>query len=560
MIPILYEKTEITFESNGICRLVDCISCYVTEERNGIYECEFKYPVTGEYYDEIIEGRIIACTHDEAGDMQPFDIYKSSKPINGVVTFNAHHISYRQNEIAVKPFTSTTCALAIQALKDNSINTNPFTYWTDKSVSGNYKVETIRNLRGLLGGEEGSLLDVFGTAEFEWDKFTTKMHLNRGQNTDVQIRYGKNLIDITDENDYSGTYNGVAPFWKGTVLNEETGEQRDEFVCLEDYAVYSENETYGGRTIVVPLDLSTEFEQAPTEDDLESAALAYLTNAELPDRNITVNFVQLWQTEEYAEYAPLQRCKLCDTVQVFYPLLGISTRQEIIAVEWDALLERYSKMELGTARKSYADVISSKTKEEVEKAIRSQGEEVLSILDQAVATATALITGANGGYVVINRNAEGKPIEVLILDNEDIDQAVNVWRWNMNGIGYSSTGYDGTYTTAWTIDGAFNADFITAGTIDASLIAANAITAEHIDMDSLQANIATIGDPNGYHLTLTGDEIGFFDKTGAEVAYISRNTLYITRSIVLDEMRVGEEKWSWKLDDRDDSIVLRWIG
>ena len=560
MIPILYEKTETEFTSNGIARLSDIKSCLITEGRNDIYECEFEYPITGRHYSDIQEGRIIACTHDETGDVQPFDIYASSKPINGIVTFRAHHISYRQNEISVKPFTAANCVDAIQALKTNSINNNPFTYWTDKTTTGSYKLTTIRSLRGLLGGEEGSLLDIYGTAEFEWDKFTVKMHLHRGVDTDVQIRYGKNLVDINDDTDYSGTYNGVAPFWKGMVTNEETGEQTEQFVCLEDYAVYSENSTYCGRAIVVPLDLSTEYESPPTEDDLEEAALSYLSGAELPNRNIAVDFVQLWQTEEYANYAPLQRCKLCDTVQVIYSQLGINTRQQIITVVWDALLERYSLIELGKPKSTYAQVVNSKTKEEVEQAILEATAETRTALSQAIAAATAMITGANGGYVVINTSADGRPQEVLILDNENIDEAVNVWRWNMNGIGYSSTGYDGTYTTAWTIDGKFNADFITTGTLNAALIEAGSITADHIDLDSLQTNIAYIGDPNSYHLQLDGGEIGFFDGSGAKVAYINNNTLYITQSVVLDEMRVGQDRWSFKLDPSDDSLILKWIG
>ena len=560
MIPILYEKTETEFANNGICRLTDIISATVEEQRNGIYECEFEYPVSGANFEKITEGRIIACTHDEVGDLQPFDIYGSSKPINGVVTFYAHHISYRQNEISVKPFTAANCAAAIQALKENSINSNPFTYWTDKTTAGNYNVTTIRSLRGLLGGQEGSLLDIYGTAEFEWDKFTVKMHSARGADTDVQIRYGKNLIDINDDTDYSGTYNGVAPFWKGMVTNEETGEQTEEFVCLEDYAVYSENSTYCGRDIVVPLDMSSEYESAPTEADLEEDALAYLEGAEAPDRNLVVDFIPLWQTEEYANYAPLQRCKLCDTVQVFYPDLGISTRQKIIAVTWDVLLERYSEMELGKPRSTYSQVINSKTKEEIEQAILEANSETRTALAQAIAVATAMITGANGGYVVINTSADGRPQEVLILDNENIDEAVNVWRWNMNGIGYSSTGYDGTYTTAWTIDGKFNADFITTGTLNAALIEAGSIKANHIDLESLQTNIAYIGDKNGYHMELDGGELGFYDGSGAKVAYINNNTLYITQSVVLDEMRVGHDKWSFKLDPSDDSLILKWIG
>lgn len=93
MIPILYESNETRFTSNGIGRLRDCISCAVTEERNGIFECDFEYPVTGAHYEDIIEGRIVYVTHDDTGIPQPFDIVGSTKPISGVVTFHAVHIS-----------------------------------------------------------------------------------------------------------------------------------------------------------------------------------------------------------------------------------------------------------------------------------------------------------------------------------------------------------------------------------------------------------------------------------------------------------------------------------
>ena len=559
MIPILYEKNETEFTSNGIARLSDIKSCVVTEGRNDIYECEFEYPIYGSHYSDIQEGRIIACTHDETGDVQPFDIYASSKPINGIVTFRAHHISYRQNEISVKPFTAANCAAAIAALKTNSINTNPFTYWTDKSVTSDYESDTIRSLRGLLGGEQGSLLDIYGTGEYEWDKFVTKLHLNRGTDTDIEIRYGKNLIEITADTDYSDTFNGVAPFWKGTTLDESTGEQTETFVSLPEWAIYSENTTYGGRNIVIPLDMSESFQTPPTAANLRTAAAAYLVNKELPEVNLKVKFIQLWQTEEYAEYAPLQRCKLCDTVKVFYPAIGVSARQKIIKVVWNALLDRYNEMELGKPKSSYAQTIAQNTQEIVDTSVETRSSRMKTLLQEAINTATALITGANGGYVVINRNASGKPVELLIADNEDINQAVNVWRWNMNGIGYSSTGYNGPYTTAWTIDGAFNADFITSGTINSNLIAADSITTDHIDMNSLQTNLAYVGDRNGYHLELTGEKIGFYDGR-QEVAYISGQRLYINQSVVLDEMQLGSNKWSWKYNNNDDSMYLKWIG
>ena len=295
MIPILYESTETNFKSNGLGRLSDCISCVVHEERNGVYECEFEYPITGAHYDEIIKGRIIACVHDEVGDIQPFDIYKRTAPIDGVVTFFAHHISYRQNGIVVKPFTASSCTQAMQGLKTNSTSTNPFTYWTNKSVNASFSLDIPKTLKALLGGVEGSILDVFGTGEYEFDKFTVKLHTHRGDDTGIQIRYGKNLIDLQDDIDCTDCYTGVVPYW----INS-SGETQ-ELVHLSTWVVDSGKPTYGSRSIIIPMDLTGEFETKPTETQLREKALAKLNDNEpwLPKESITVDFVQLWQTEEY---------------------------------------------------------------------------------------------------------------------------------------------------------------------------------------------------------------------------------------------------------------------
>ena len=112
MIPILYDKSETAFTSGGLGFLSDCVSCTVTEELNGIFECEFEYPITGPLYSYLTEGNIIFATHDDTKAPQPFDIYSHSAPINGVVTYYAHHISYRLSNIIIGPNTYHTCAAA----------------------------------------------------------------------------------------------------------------------------------------------------------------------------------------------------------------------------------------------------------------------------------------------------------------------------------------------------------------------------------------------------------------------------------------------------------------
>lgn len=372
MIPILYESNETAFTGDGICRLVSCISCTVLEERNGVYCCEFQYPVTGFNFDKITIGRIIACSHDEDGDIQPFDIYKVSEPINGVVTFYANHISYRLNEIVVMPFTANDCISAMAGLKTNSIGSNPFVFNTNKSVSAEYKVEVPSSIRGLLGGQENSILDVYGSGEYDFDKYSVYLYRNRGLDKDVSIRYGKNLIDYTNETDYGSTYNAVAPYWMGEVMDGESGASESKLITLTEGYISSGQTLPSGRTVIAPMDLSGEFETQPTEAELRTLATSKLSDSDgwQPTQNITVDFVQLWQTEEYKYFAPLQTVRLCDTILVDVPMYGVTgLRIKVVKVIWNVLLERYDEMELGNAQTTLATAIndSSQLPQEIKK-------------------------------------------------------------------------------------------------------------------------------------------------------------------------------------------------
>lgn len=484
MIPILYRTDELNFTSNGMGRLADCVSCTVTEERNGIYECEFKYPITGKHYQWMCDnGGVVGCIHDDNHDVQLFEIYAYSAPIDGIVTFNAHHISYRLCNIVAKPFTASSCALALVALGTNATTKCPFTFWTDKTVISDFKLETPDNIRAVLGGQRGSILDVYGKGDYEFDRFDVKLYVNRGINTNATIRYGKNMRDIVRKYDTSGSNTAVVPFWTngdGVVVT------LPEYVVMSPDAPLAEapwtaddnfmTEDHGEdiwfhylNIVPIQLDLSQNFEEAPTEEELRTAAQNYLANNQpwVPSDNITVDFVQLWQTPEYENVAILQRFKLCDTVDIFYPELGITqTSAKIIKVVYNVLTEQYDSMEIGTPTTTLAQSIANALDADLD----LKNYPSVSFLESAIRYATQKITGGLGGYVVFNNNANGEPQEILIMDTDDIYTAVNVIRMNKNGIGFSQTGYEGPFTSAWTIDGRFNADFIASGTILANFI------------------------------------------------------------------------------------------
>lgn len=352
MIPIIYEQNEIAFVSNGLGRLRDMIECVVTEERNGIYEVDFSYPVDGLNFDLIQPGRIIACTHDDRGDIQPFDIVSYTKPIDGVVSFHGVHISYRQSQIVASGKNINSLSDAFTMLSGGSPS-NPFTYETDKTSTA-YLASADgepRTVRQFLGGVEGSILDTYG-GEYEWDKFRVILHSARGADRDLVIRYGVNMEDFSDESDYSETYTAVVPFWRG-----DDGKGNE--VVVKGSLVTSGVTSYNGRELCVPMDLSDKFETKPSAAQLQSLAAATMSSGQsyLPQRSISVKFVDLSTQDEYADVAPLMACRLCDTISVVFPRYNMSGKFKIVKVVYDVLLNRYEEMELGTLSTSLAEAL-----------------------------------------------------------------------------------------------------------------------------------------------------------------------------------------------------------
>lgn len=458
MIPILYESTETTFTSNGIGRLSDAVSCVVSEERNGPYELQMEYPTTGIHYSDIQLFRIIFAVPADGKSGQPFEIYEISRPLNGVVTVRAWHLSYRLNKIVVKPFTAASCSAALTGLKNNSTTTNPFTFGTDKNVSANFTVKTPTECRGLLGGQAGSILDVFGKGDYEFDKFQVYLYTNRGADNGVTIRYGKNLTDLDAEIGMDTVYTGIVPYY----YNEDTAD----LVTINGLILWGDHRSDYPVDMVKPVDLSDKWEEsAPTKAQLLAAAQSYMDSNpgwEL-NTNLKVSFVALADTVEYKNVSALQRVNLCDTVTIIHEGLGVSATAKVVKTEYNVLLERYDSIELGTASVSLGQAIEDTI-------INSDTVPTTSEMQRAIQNGTALITGNSGGYVVLKKNANGQPEELLVMDSPNINTASNVWRWNSSGLGFSPNGYSGPYNTAWTYDGKFYVDWVTAGAINAALV------------------------------------------------------------------------------------------
>lgn len=460
MIPILYAQTDPAFTSNGMGRLAEATSCTVTEVRNGEYELELTYPITGKLYNYIQEGRIVAATHDDQGDRQRFIIYRRSAPINGLVTFYAHHISYKLNDIVLDPVTATSAAAAMSLMETQTTPVNPFTMEIDRVVtSGTFKTDIPMSVRAALGGTRGSVLEVFG-GEYEWDNMRVILHAHRGESSGITIRYGKNMTDLTQTYDELGTYDAVFPYWY---------QEGDGLVVIPEKYVVRQGVT---NPRIAAVDFTQDFQEKPDPAALKARAESWLSNNRpwVPNENIKIKFIQLWQTEEYKDVAALQRLHLCDRVNVYYPALGIEVDDvEIIKVVYNVLLDRYDEMELGEARSTFGETLIKPVIQEVEGIV--QNYPTKSFMQNAIDDATTAITGGAGGVFKFKFNANDQPVEFLILDTGNEATAENVWRWNAAGLGHSPNGYDGPYD---------DLAILANGDINASRIRTGTMSAEHI--------------------------------------------------------------------------------
>ena len=347
MIPILYENTETSFTTNGLGRLRDCISCTVTEERNGVYECDFEYPVSGQHYDLIKVGRIIGVTHDDRNEIQPFDIVSYSKPLDGIVSFHCTHISYRQSHMTVRGSNINSLSDAF-TLFGNATPSNPFTYTSDMTKSGYLACADgiPRSVRQMLGGIEGSILDTYG-GEYEWDKWNVILHSKRGVQRPFAIRYGVNMMSYNDELDTSNSYSSCIPYWTD-------GEQTVVATKVDSGSITPANH---GET--VPLDLSERFENKPTAAQLRTEAASYMNSSKpyLPTQTIKVSFERLQDLAGYEDFANLEQCELCDTIKVIFPDYGTDGYFKIVKTVWNALSDKYIEMELGSLSTTLSEAL-----------------------------------------------------------------------------------------------------------------------------------------------------------------------------------------------------------
>ena len=380
--PILYKANETNFEHLGVSVLSDASKCYVSRERNGIYILEFDYPVNGKDVDKIKEGMYIKADAGYRTKNQRFIVSKITKTQNEFKIYCQHISQVKTTMNAIRPditLTSVSAMGALRVWRDNLLDSREeFFVQSDISTlnSTTWKVENIENARDALGGKAGSILDVWG-GEYEFDNLNITLHRSMGIDNPTIIAYGKNLLDLEQEQSILETYTSVFPFKKYTDDNN-----REQLITLPEILLDSTHLNKFTHRRILKVDFSND-ENLKTVEQLRSKAKSYIksNNVGVPKTNLKINYQDLSKVEGVFDNPALEQIDLCDRLKVYYNELGIlNENAKVVKVIWDVILEENHEIEVGDSRSSFTDSTSAKLE-----SLQVQNDSVLARINALVA-------------------------------------------------------------------------------------------------------------------------------------------------------------------------------
>lgn len=416
MKPVLFEHNVLDFSGHGLGTLADATSCKVSCEENGAYDLTMTYPIVGAHAKDLAERRIILAKPSPEENSQPFRIYKILRPMDGNLQVYAHHLSYDLNDCILKPISGSSLGSVIFQLSGNVVGDCNFIFAydyptkesTDDGTIGSFELEKPMTLRAaMLANSSNNIASTYkGVWIFDGLKCTLKRKdvVDRG----AVIKYGVNLIDLSQERSLEEVYTHVYPYWRGGKKNK--------YYDLEPIAATS----ITSFKKIYPLDLSSKYQKAPSDASMRQSAEEFIEKNELGQIpvNITASMVQLEKTLEYKNAKGIKKIARGDTVRVEYLRLGVGTSARITKTEYDVLSELYTSIGIG------------KVKQSLPKAVVKDREENKKTWWQAIAagkTATDYITEKDDGTVDFGTGNHKVTIKDDGLEFNGVRNNVSIW-------------------------------------------------------------------------------------------------------------------------------------
>lgn len=459
----LYDKMPEKLEENGI-PIIDWKDLpEITRSLNNSFSFYGNYLLNGNNVKKIKKEKYIKA-FTENGTYQYFRIKSVKKNLNGI-SITALHIGYEANRnfIPEANVANGNGKQIMNDLKSNLVLDQHFRYESDVASYHQFTAKQVNPIDAIIGSNNGNQnLASVCDAELDMDNYTLTLKERIGEDNGFRIDFGKNLASIEETVDDSAIVNRL--FLVGGVP-EDT-----------DYNVEQTPVTFGylsvsGITEENVQIAKRENSECKTVEELKKWGQSLFDNDRIHEPKVTheVDMVVLENTLEYQNtYQKIASLRLGDTAYISLKNLDIQVQERMIEYTWYPTLSKYKSVVLGNDLEMYTSSIETQVNS-VKKKLETRSDELIN----AVNNATQWITGNKGGYVLLD--PKDAPRRILIMDKPNAADAKKVWQWNVDGLGYSSTGINGPYELAMTRDGSIVADFITAGILSGILVQGNVI-------------------------------------------------------------------------------------
>lgn len=528
----VFGTTDKTFTSNGDA-VIRPLKAKVHKEDNGDYYLDLE---TGlEWVDYIVAGNIVVA--DTPQGAQAFRIGNPRKTKNKLST-KAWHVFYDSKNYLIEDayVVDKDCNDALDHLNSATEPESQFKTISDVPVANSF-----RCVRKSLYEAIQTVLERWG-GHLVRDNFTIGIRTNIGQDNGVTVRYAKNLREITCDENWDNVVTQLLPVGRDGLLLDAIDPDASLYVTSDvQYDIpYTKTVSFDQGDILEEDYQDSDGnldEEAYTQalvDDLLQQAQTYVDENCVPQVNYTLK-------------ANLEKVTdIGDTVQVTDSRLGVDIMTNVIAYDYDCILKRYTEIEFGNFRQTLSGFAAS-VNTNITNTVTEQMGTVQAVLSQELQQATDQILGTAGNsFVIYDGN------QILIVDTLPKEQAVNVIRLNSAGIGFSSTGIYGTFTSAWSIDGTLNMQAINVINLTANLIKGGTLklgtqgnTSGVIELYDDENNLIGQMDDNGLKMygsdgsyVLMNQQVGFagYDRNGTQIYWVNGDEFHMRKSVVEEEI------------------------
>lgn len=488
----IYDKNDANnlaehlYDTQGLGALSDWLTATVSNKLNGAEIFQGTYPISGTNADLIIEGRIIQCYVDENRAKQRLRIYYAKTSVIGnTIEVKAEPIFNDIRKSVLNKYDSGTEKItATQAWQNAKALAKPaipsqFSFSSLVDTLANVKIEKA-NFLEFFGGKEGSILDRFH-GEFLKDNNTLRHEIRLGTDHKIKAIYTKNLTGLDLEIDAQSVLVGVYPF----ISSSSEGEDE---ITLPEEVIFTDYVDDYPAGYVSFVDFKDKVTDVATLREAAKDWLKTNIDKQKPQVSGSIELVPLRHQRGYEKFVDLEKVSMGDGVDVYHPQLKVNMSARIVEYTFNVLTNSYDKLVVGNVKTNFLENTENNVSNLINDAIDQlkNGGEISDLINDIVDHQTDMITGQDGGYVLLD--PKEAPSRILIMDTPDKNTARNVLQINNAGIGFSKTGINGTYDTAWTLDGGFNASFITAGEIVGITIRGTTLISDGADYRTSIAN------------------------------------------------------------------------